>query len=288
MHWNYSLVLCTETIHWIYIIASIRWIHITAFIHLIYTLDLYEWTHIIASTLDDLLIHCTNMLRKERKSTQLLSRRSNWITDHIIPINPHEINWTYNTLIILHLPCIKFFQWAAAIAQWIHLRLPSCHPGFESQAHHLCFYHFIFELCCVEKTKIHQKEARIDPLKKFFKYFWGYLCAWPRSWLEMRSSGWGLRQADCTALSASGRSLQDREEPGKVRPCRSGCWRPESRKRTIDFFVQNTTNPVIYVIKLFGGNLNFPKIKKMKNACYDVWTCTEMWKQCFFSSKTIL
>ena len=59
----------------------------------------------------------------------------------------------------------------ATIAQWIHLRLPSCHPGFESQAHHLCFYHFIFELCCVEKTKIHQKEARIDPLKKFFKYF---------------------------------------------------------------------------------------------------------------------
>ena len=28
------------------------------------------------------------------------------------------------------------------IAQWICLRLPSCHPGFESQAHHLCFYHY--------------------------------------------------------------------------------------------------------------------------------------------------
>ena len=35
----------------------------------------------------------------------------------------------------------------AAIAQWIRLRLPSYHPGFESQAHYLCFYHFI--LICV-------------------------------------------------------------------------------------------------------------------------------------------
>ena len=30
--------------------------------------------------------------------------------------------------------------WDAAIAQWIHLRLPSCHPWFESQAHPLRFY----------------------------------------------------------------------------------------------------------------------------------------------------
>ena len=29
----------------------------------------------------------------------------------------------------------------AAIAQSIHLHLPSCYPGFESQAHHLHFYH---------------------------------------------------------------------------------------------------------------------------------------------------
>ena len=34
---------------------------------------------------------------------------------------------------------------SAAVAQWIHLRLPSCRPGFESQAHHLCFYQFKFE-----------------------------------------------------------------------------------------------------------------------------------------------
>ena len=35
----------------------------------------------------------------------------------------------------------------AAIAQWIRLRLPSCHPGFESQARHLCF--FIYSICAI-------------------------------------------------------------------------------------------------------------------------------------------
>ena len=33
----------------------------------------------------------------------------------------------------------------AAVAQWIRLRLPSCRPGFDSQAHHLCFFQFQFE-----------------------------------------------------------------------------------------------------------------------------------------------
>ena len=31
--------------------------------------------------------------------------------------------------------------WGAAIAQWNRLHLTSCRPGFESKAHHLCFYH---------------------------------------------------------------------------------------------------------------------------------------------------
>ena len=30
----------------------------------------------------------------------------------------------------------------AAIAPWFRLRLPSCGPGFESQAHHLCFFNY--------------------------------------------------------------------------------------------------------------------------------------------------
>ena len=32
--------------------------------------------------------------------------------------------------------------WAAAIALWFRLRLPSCGCRFESQAHHLCFVQF--------------------------------------------------------------------------------------------------------------------------------------------------
>ena len=55
------------------------------------------------------------------------------------------------------------------MAQWICLRLPSCCPGFKSQAYHLCFHQFLFELCQEKKTKIKKhKEAGIWPnfLKK--------------------------------------------------------------------------------------------------------------------------
>ena len=31
----------------------------------------------------------------------------------------------------------------AAIAPWFHLHLPSCGPGFKSQAHHLRFFQFV-------------------------------------------------------------------------------------------------------------------------------------------------
>ena len=44
-----------------------------------------------------------------------------------------------------------------AITQWIPTCLPFCHPGFESQAHHQCFYQFIFDLCHAEKTKINKR-----------------------------------------------------------------------------------------------------------------------------------
>ena len=54
-----------------------------------------------------------------------------------------------------------------AIAQWICLQLPSCHPGFESQAHDLHFCQFIFELGRVEKTKI-TKRGRDRPIFKNF------------------------------------------------------------------------------------------------------------------------
>ena len=45
-------------------------------------------------------------------------------------------------------------QWrrlkGAAITQWIHVRLPSCGPGFESQAHHLrTLFPFIVKFCVI-------------------------------------------------------------------------------------------------------------------------------------------
>ena len=43
-------------------------------------------------------------------------------------------------------------------------------PGFETQAHHLCFYQFIFVLCHVEKTKINKKRSVLAHfLKKLLK-----------------------------------------------------------------------------------------------------------------------
>ena len=50
----------------------------------------------------------------------------------------------------------------AAIAQWIRLRLPYCGPGFESQAHQLCFNSQILYYICryIEKrTKINKIET---------------------------------------------------------------------------------------------------------------------------------
>ena len=58
--------------------------------------------------------------------------------------------------------------WGAAITQWICLYLPSSCPGFESQAHHLCFFQIVylsFELEC-EKNKNNQKDAGIGPFLK--------------------------------------------------------------------------------------------------------------------------
>ena len=60
-------------------------------------------------------------------------------------------------------------QWGAAIAPWYRLRLPSCGPGFESQAHHLRFFQFVLLklLLELEKNENKQKEAGIGPY--FFK-----------------------------------------------------------------------------------------------------------------------
>ena len=52
----------------------------------------------------------------------------------------------------------------AAIAPWFRLRLPSCGPGFESQALHLRFFQLL--KLYRENNENKQKEAGIGP---FFK-----------------------------------------------------------------------------------------------------------------------
>ena len=54
----------------------------------------------------------------------------------------------------------------AAIAQWICLCLPPCRPGFEFQAYHLCFFHFLLYLSC-EKNENKQKEGGFGIFKKW-------------------------------------------------------------------------------------------------------------------------
>ena len=60
----------------------------------------------------------------------------------------------------------------AAIAQSIRLHLPSCHPGFESKAHHLCFYCQIWVFSAIINiTKINKKRSGLAPIFKKPWYF---------------------------------------------------------------------------------------------------------------------
>ena len=62
----------------------------------------------------------------------------------------------------LALPCkIGLGFRAAAIAPWFCLHLPSCSPGFESQAHHLRFFKFVIELCCEKNEKRSQNWTKL-------------------------------------------------------------------------------------------------------------------------------
>ena len=55
----------------------------------------------------------------------------------------------------------------AAIAPWFRLGLPSCGPGFKSQAHHLRFFQFVLLKLYRENNENKQKEAGTGPF--FFK-----------------------------------------------------------------------------------------------------------------------
>ena len=82
-------------------------------------------------------------------------RKQEWLQTNILRRNSKKINAK-----------LKIGPRVAAIAQWIHLRLPSRRPGFEYQTHQLRFYQIIFDLRHVEKTKINKKRSGLAHFKK--------------------------------------------------------------------------------------------------------------------------
>ena len=51
---------------------------------------------------------------------------------------------------------------------------------------------------------------------------------------------------------------------------------------------RRTAHSVVDVIKIFWGNLDFPKIKTLNKIGSNVWTCTKMWKLCYFKQNFTL
>ena len=64
---------------------------------------------------------------------------------HVEKISDEIQKVIYQLLLLTNLGRLR----GAAIAQWIRLRLPSCRPGFESQANHLSFYFIYSQICAI-------------------------------------------------------------------------------------------------------------------------------------------
>ena len=62
----------------------------------------------------------------------------------------------------------------AAVAQWIRSRLPSCRPGFESQAHHLRFFQIwkIWIVACWKDENKRKRRPGLAHFKKKHKIFY--------------------------------------------------------------------------------------------------------------------
>ena len=57
--------------------------------------------------------------------------------------------------------------WFKTSRQWFRLRLTTCRPGFESQAHHLRFYNVKFVLhLSFEKHENKHKRSLVRPIQK--------------------------------------------------------------------------------------------------------------------------
>ena len=84
----------------------------------------------------------------------------------------HKIAFSLFAKLCAHIEGILYMaNVTLAIAQWIRLRLPSCHPRFDSQACHLRFFHLVkfglyLFMRCAKRTKINKKEAGFGPFLK--------------------------------------------------------------------------------------------------------------------------
>ena len=81
-----------------------------------------------------------------------------WIqTDNLPVVEVQLLNHCANITRYLHRRTSKG---ATAIALWFYLRLPSCGPGFKSQAHH----HNTFWICIIEIDESKRKRGRVRPI----------------------------------------------------------------------------------------------------------------------------
>ena len=68
----------------------------------------------------------------------VLDRLTNAISNLVSVLNNPAKN-SASTRLNIGEACKSNLSGGATVAQWIRLRLPSCHPGFKSQAQHLTF-----------------------------------------------------------------------------------------------------------------------------------------------------
>ena len=109
----------------------------------------------------------------------------------------------------------------AAIAPWFRLRLPSCGPGFESQANHLCFFQFVLLKLYRENDKNKQKEARIGPFFNscvcaFFQWQAFFVYEVISRWLRCIRPSSNKKALTCRQCYQIGRNFAISEKKWKV------------------------------------------------------------------------
>ena len=158
---------------------------------------------------------------------------------------------------------------SAAIAPWFHKRLPSCGPGFESQAHHLCFFNLYYWNCNEKRPKMN-KRGRDWPifLKKRLSTGTGHSKLYFTHQLSTyRDSVTGpfWTAGSCTEKFESIHGLKMKER-------RNSCWRPFAGMKRLA-----TNKNKKFNIWLLCRNIIFQKniwgLLSIPNVCLAVHGC---------------